>query len=341
MKLQMTRLFEITYILLNKKSVTAKELAQQFGVSTRTIRRDVDSLSLAGIPVYTRKGKNGGISLMPDFVLNKSILSEQEQNEILTALHGLSMVKTDDAKGVLARLSTIFNKTATNWLEVDFSDWDYNDEFNDFTTAILGCQVVEFDYYNSYGDKTFRRVEPMQLSFKYKAWYLKAFCLTKQGMRLYKLTRVRNLAVTQEQFLPRDVQSAEADNDSHHADAHTGITLPIDTRENITIPVDTRENITIPADTRKNIAIPADTRKNITIKLRIAPDATYRVFDDFGEDMIEKQPDGSFIVTRTYPEDNWVYSYVLSFGEHAQVLEPEHLREIIKTKAKNILELYF
>ena len=148
--MQSNRLFEIIYILLNKKSVPARELAEQFGVSTRTIYRDIDTLSLAGIPIYTEKGKGGGISLLPDFVLNKSILSEQEQNEILAALHGLSNVKTAETNQILKKLSTVFNKTAANWLEVDFSDWSYNnDYFNYFKFAILERRIAEFDYYNA------------------------------------------------------------------------------------------------------------------------------------------------------------------------------------------------
>jgi len=99
--MQSSRLFEIIYLLLNKKSMTAKELAERFDVSTRTIYRDVDVLSLAGIPVYTEKGKNGGISLLPDYVLNKSILSESEQEEILSALQSLSCIGNDDEGQVL------------------------------------------------------------------------------------------------------------------------------------------------------------------------------------------------------------------------------------------------
>jgi len=59
MKMKINRLFEITTILLNKGTVTAKELADRFGVSTRTIYRDIDVLSSAGVPVYMNKG-NGG-----------------------------------------------------------------------------------------------------------------------------------------------------------------------------------------------------------------------------------------------------------------------------------------
>ena len=163
-KMQINRMFEIIYILMDKKQVTANALATHFGVSRQTICRDIDTLSVAGIPICTQKGKGGGISLLPDFVLNKSLLSEQEQREILSALQGLSNVKTAETEHVLQKLSTIFNKPTANWLEVDYSGWSHeNDFFNDFKRAILEHRIAEFDYYNSYGDKTFRRIEPMQL----------------------------------------------------------------------------------------------------------------------------------------------------------------------------------
>ncbi|WP_124067140.1 WYL domain-containing protein [Clostridium sp. E02] len=72
--MQINRLFEMVYLLLNKKNVTAGEMAKHFEVSPRTIYRDVELLSSAGIPIYMTKGKGGGISLLPDFVLNKTYL---------------------------------------------------------------------------------------------------------------------------------------------------------------------------------------------------------------------------------------------------------------------------
>ena len=85
----LNRLLGIIYILMNKGTVTAGELADRFEVSVLTIYRDIETLSMAGIPVYARKGKNGGISLTEQFVLNKMLVSEQEQAEILAALTGL------------------------------------------------------------------------------------------------------------------------------------------------------------------------------------------------------------------------------------------------------------
>ncbi|MCL2840971.1 MAG: YafY family transcriptional regulator [Defluviitaleaceae bacterium] len=299
--MQINRLFEIIYILLDKKKVTAKELTAHFGVSRQTIIRDLDTLSTVGIPIYTERGKGGGIRLLPDFVLNKSILSEQEQNEILSALHGLSNVKTNDTTQVLQKLSTIFNKPTTNWLEVDFSGWTHeNDFFNAFKEAILAQRIIEFNYYNMDGDKTFRRIEPMQVWFKSKAWYLKGFCLTKQGMRLYRLSRIKNLTVTDEHFCQRD-------------------------------------SLDISGNPISSIY---EGGKNVQLKLHIAPEKAYRVFDDLYESMVEKQSDGSFITTMTWPETTWLYDFILSFGQYIEVIEPKHIREIIKSEAEKISGKY-
>lgn len=299
--MQINRLFEIVYILLDKKSVTARELTEHFGVSRRTICRDIDTLSMAGIPIYTERGKGGGISLLPNFVLNKSILNEPEQNEILSALQGLSKVKTDDANQVMQKLSTIFNKTTASWLEVDYAGWTHeHDFFNGFKTAIIERRIVEFDYYNGYGDKTFRRVEPLQIWFKSRAWYLKGFCLTKQEMRLYKLSRIKSLIVTDEISAERDTRTVSGN--------------PI-------LGIYEGENV-------------------VTIKLRIEQERAYRVFDDFYESMVEKQPDGSFIAVVSWPEDAWLYGFLLSYGKYIEVLEPEHIRNIIKNEAQEITKKY-
>ena len=298
--MQTSRLFEIIYFLLNKKNVTAGELAAHFGVSRRTICRDIDALCLAGIPIYTERGKGGGIRLLPDFVLNKSILSEQEQNEVLSALQALSNIKACDGDQTLRKLSAIFNKTTSNWLEVDFSDWHQEDSyFNDCKIAIIERRIARFDYYNSYGEKTFRRVEPIQLWFKSKSWYLKGFCLSKQGMRLYKLSRIRNLLVTGEHFPERDFLAAADDPLGHWGE-----------------------------------------QQALTLKLRIEAEMTYRVYDDFHESHVERQPDGSFIVRVTFPEDNWVYGFLLSYGKYMEVLEPERIRRLLQEETQNILRKY-
>jgi predicted DNA-binding transcriptional regulator YafY len=284
---------------LNKNRVTAKELAERFSVSTRTIYRDIDVISLAGIPIYTEKGKGGGISLLPDFVLCKSVFSENEQNEILSMLQGLTQIQSADADRVLHKLSAIFNKTAANWLEVDFSDWSYEreDYWGSFKTAILQRRITEFDYYSTYSEKTHRRVEPIQLWFKSKAWYLKAYDLTKQDMRLFKLTRMQGLALTDETFDERDLLA------------------------------------TVPSQQPSS-----KQKQDVNLRLRISGEMAYRVLDEFAGCVEEQEADGSYIISLCWPEDNWVYGTILSFGEYIEVLEPPHVRDIIREKARNIYE---
>jgi biotin operon repressor len=121
--LQISRLFETVYLLLNKKSMTANELAEHFEVSKRTILRDIDRLSAAGIPVYTTQGKGGGISILDNFVLNKAAISDEEQNQILLALQSLSATQYVNGDELLSKLGALFDKSDSAWIEVDFSRW--------------------------------------------------------------------------------------------------------------------------------------------------------------------------------------------------------------------------
>ena len=133
------RLFEIVYILMQKKKTTAKELADRFEVSTRTIYRDIETLSGANIPIYASKGKDGGIGLLDEYVLNKTILSEEEQNQILFALQGMKKVKGQDEKDILEKLSILFNKKINDWIKIDFSNWGniQEERFDIIKSAIL------------------------------------------------------------------------------------------------------------------------------------------------------------------------------------------------------------
>lgn len=291
----MNRLFEIVYILLHKKKVTAKELAERFEVSVRTIYRDLDALSIAGIPVYTNKGKNGGIALMEDFVLDRSLLSKEEQNEIMFALEGMKKLQENTENDLLLKLGDIFQKSNLEWINIDFSHWGnvgQEDKFKNIKKGILQTKVLQFQYYNTQGDKTERRVEPMQLYFKSKSWYLKAYCLTKQEFRMFKITRMKQVMVTEETFTRREM-------------------------------VVEKPNYTV---------------KPVTIVLEIDQTLAFRVYDEFEEENIKQKENGNFEITVTYPEDGWVYGYLLSFGSGIKIISPNHVKEMVKETAKRMLE---
>lgn len=134
-------MFEIIYILLDKKIVTARELAQRFEVSQRTIYRDIETLSSAGIPIYMIKGKGGGISILEAFVLNKAVLTEEEKLDVLSSLQAVGAIKFNETTSALQKLASFFGENNSDWIEIDFSSW-YNSEkeakmFNDIKFAIL------------------------------------------------------------------------------------------------------------------------------------------------------------------------------------------------------------
>lgn len=220
-----SRLFKILYHLLEKGHATATELADEMEVSARTIYRDIDALSGAGIPIYAEPGRNGGICLLPDFTLDRALLSEKEKKEILTAIEGLSATGYTAGRETLTKLSALFHMDAGSWLEVDFSRWGNpgrdNEKFEMLKTAVIQHREITMFYANANGEKSKRRVQPLKLFYKSKAWYLKAFCLEKQDFRLFKLHRISHLEISGQTFVPKSYPEAE----SGGPEAYTQIVL--------------------------------------------------------------------------------------------------------------------
>ena len=202
--MQESRLFRIVYYLLEKGRATAPELAEKFEVSVRTIYRDIDALSGAGIPIYAEAGRNGGIHLMDDFILDKAVFSKEEKQEILTALQSLNYTKNIQSSQTLQKLSALFQLHSENWLEVDFSRWGNNgtdnEKFELLKAAVIQQKCVKITYANSCGTISERIVQPLKLSYKSMSWYLKAYCTEKQDYRIFKLTRMIQLEVLADGF---------------------------------------------------------------------------------------------------------------------------------------------
>lgn len=201
--MQINRLFEMIYILLNRKNMTARELAEYFEVSPRTIYRDVELLSTAGIPIYMTKGKGGGIALLPDFVLNKTVLTDSEKADILSALHAVDAVSPDQVSTAVGKLSSMFGGAGGDWLEVDFSGWANADReaavFAALKEAVLAKKKVSFLYHSGEGSAR-RTVEPLKLCFKGQSWYLYAYCTLRSDYRFFKLRRIRELELLEDTF---------------------------------------------------------------------------------------------------------------------------------------------
>lgn len=198
------RLFKILYYVLEKGKVTANELAEKYEVSIRTIYRDIDVLSSAGIPIYATQGKGGGIEIADDFVLKKSFLSENEQEQILIALKGLELTNKEYGNELLTKLTALFKTKNTNWIEVDFTNWQrsksYDELFKDIKSAIINKNIVRFIYFSSNKKETSRKVKPIRLLFKGWDWYVYAFCLSRNDFRYFKLSRIKEFEILPNTF---------------------------------------------------------------------------------------------------------------------------------------------
>ena len=298
--MQINRMFEIIYLLLDKEKVSAKELSERFEVSTRTIYRDVERLSAAGIPIYMTKGRNGGIRLLPDYILNKTLLTDAEKSSILSALHSLNALDEESVQNTLSKLGMFFGQNNTGFIEIDYNDWGnlIKEQFEKSKQAILLRRILSFDYVSAKNEATKRKVEPYVLWFKDKTWYLKCFCLDRQNPRIFRLSRMRNVTITDQTYVPRNMIFEE----------------------------EAQENQYVPSAAK--------------IVMKVGKEQRYRVLGEFFEKDVVENEDGSFTVTMNLTEDEWVYGYILSFGSSAVVLEPEHTKKIIKERLRKNLENY-
>lgn len=193
------RLFKILYYVLENGKVTANELADKYEVSIRTIYRDIDVISSAGIPIYATQGKGGGIEISEDFILRKSMLTKKEQEQIMVALRGLEATNKEYEDELLTKLNALFKMKNTNWLEVDFTNWQrsksYDELFKNIKSAIINKNIVRFMYFSSNKKETSRVVKPIRLLFKGWDWYVYAFCLLRNDFRYFKLSRIKEFKI--------------------------------------------------------------------------------------------------------------------------------------------------
>lgn len=293
------RLFQMLYILLEKKAATAPELAEKLEVSVRTVYRDVEALSMAGVPVYATPGKGGGISLMKNYAFDKALLSDDEQNQILFAIQSLSAADLN-ADALLSKLGGLFQKPETQWISVDFSRWGFNRldkaRFEQIKQAIIKKKVLKIRYCGSSGKISDREIKPFQLVYKDKSWYLQSFCRKAEAYRLFKVSRMIEIADSGERF-------SDAFPDAPTVD----IDMPVMT----------------------------DT---VSVKLAFLPEAAFRVYDEFYRALVTELPDGTLLVTAKMPEDEWVMPYLFSFGPAVTVLSPENLKKQMADYAKTVFE---
>lgn len=196
----------ISYLIDHPKT-TAKELSEKFHVNRRTIMRDIDDLTLVGIPLYCKKGKNGGIYLMDSVEINKPPLSKTELMSIETSLKSRLQVLHDDP--TFHAILKLNKMEGVADFEIDLSLSTGNIELRklvlDLLSAIRNNQLICFDYMNAQGEESRKKAEPYRIVFKDRSWYMDAYCYSTKRFNVYKLARLSNLS-TEGTFSKRDYQ---------------------------------------------------------------------------------------------------------------------------------------
>lgn len=291
------RLFHMLYLLLENGGMTAPALSKKLEVSVRTVYRDVETLAMAGIPIHATAGKSGGISLMPGFTFDKSILSGEERDKLLLAVQSLRAAD-QEVDNLLYKLGAAFHRPDADWIAVDFARWGLRrtdtERFALLKTAILNREILRLTYCGASGEKTRRLVRPLRLVYKDKNWYLQAYCQHAEDFRLFKMGRIVAVAPTGEGFA-QDVNANPP---------------PIESE--------------------------APPCFGSNISLRFSPQIAFRVYDEFDPDSIAEAADGYLRVEVGFPIDRWVVSYLFSFGTEVEILAPADLRAKIADYAEKI-----
>ena len=300
--MQIDQLFELVYVLIEKKQVTAKEMAKRFGVSTRTIYRWVEALSVSGIPVYALTGRGGGIAISENYTLDKTVLSEEERLELVSSVKALDSLSGGTTGEKLSRLVP----NNTDWLEVDFSPWSPEGQgvrqlFGTLRECILKKRQVEFDYFGGNGKTERRSVHPWKLVYRGQAWYLLGWCNTRKAERYFKLSRMVNVEQTGR---VANVMIREAEH-SENSGFKVEQEIPL-----------------------------------IKIKAKVSAGKAFYLLDSFACSETKTGSDGSLIVTFTAPDSDWLIGNLLGYGADLKIISPKKIRDAVIKEAIGVTELY-
>lgn len=308
--MRIDRLLSITVMMLNRDRITARELAEKFEVSVRTIYRDLDALLLAGIPVLSYPGNEGGYGLMENYKLSRQLLSIEEMLSILSSLQSIN-VSLEDKKydSAMEKIKSLVpgdrREEVSRHMErmiIDFVPWGGNIRQKSNLTAIhkavTGSRIIEFSYTNNAGIRTKRKAEPMTLFFRGYGWYLFAYCLLKNDYRVFRLARIRDLITLPDGFTRRE----KSYRDYTAPDFEAG--------------------------------------EKVELVIRFSNEIRPWVEDTFEDGDIIDSGDTHFTARTEVGKSEGIYPWIFSFGEHAEVLEPEEIRREILEISEKILKKY-
>ncbi|MBN2737146.1 MAG: YafY family transcriptional regulator [Spirochaetales bacterium] len=307
--MRLDRLLSLYVMLLNRKKISALDLAREFQVSVRTIYRDMGALETAGLPVTSYPGPQGGFGFIEGYHIDRQVLSFQDILAILSALKVMgSTLANKEIYQVLEKVKTLvpFEKTPgiDGWSKrfgVDMLPWgresDFKSRLNLIQTALFENRQLEIVYLNGQGEENRRVIDIYHLHFKAYSWYIMAYCHLRKDIRYFKLSRIKEVKPLDSYFEYNEKLASKQENDSGESSF-------------------------------------------IPLKLHFSSIVKARVYDCFPIKDIHEQDDASVIVETLGDMSESSLSFFLGFGEQLEVLEPEELKEKMAEKVQKLIALY-
>jgi predicted DNA-binding transcriptional regulator YafY len=301
--MKIDRLLGILTTLLNNDKTKAKELAEKFEVSIRTIHRDIEDICKAGIPVVTYQGGDGGIRIAQGYKFDKNILSNDELSNILIGLKSIeSITQGSQVKLLLEKITPRVEDVLSinNSIFIDLSSFyktSLSHKINTLREAIQSSQEVCFNYYSNKGMIN-RCIEPYFITFKWSAWYVFGYCKLRKNFRIFKLNRMDALEANNTSFTVRQLPKDEARLDDYFNNQGKTVTLLLDAS------------------------------------------MEYKIIETYGVGSYEIIKDNKIKFNLEYRNHEYAIQTILAFGDKAEVLSPKSIIDEIKQCAENILNMY-
>lgn len=299
--MKLDRLIGILSVLLQKEKVTSPYLAEKFEVSRRTVSRDIDDLCSAGIPIVTTQGKNGGISIMEGYRIDRTLLTSSDMQAILAGLRSLDSVSgTNRYLQLMEKLSAGASNlmAGDHHILIDLSSW-YKSSLSPKIELIHGAidslRTISFTYFSPRGE-SFRTAEPYYLVFQWSSWYVWAYCLDKNDFRLFKLNRMTNLK-TGDFFEKRSAPAPEFSQERVFPYLYQ-------------------------------------------VKAIISSEYKWRLVEEYGFDSFSVLPDGRLMFSFGFTDKESIVGWILTFGDGAELLEPKEFRGELLSVSKKLVKKY-
>lgn len=305
--MKIDRLIALIVILLEHEVISARELAERLEVSRRTIYRDIDTLTYAGLPIFTHQGAMGGVGLMKSFKIDKMLFTQHDMQTLLTSLNSYrQLFRHKEIGHVLEKLNSICREGGTaisdGKFAVDLSLNQGNESLRILLSFIENAmnkhRYLTFDYVDRGGHIGSRKVEPYQVVFKESSWYLQSYCVKRQDYRIFKLARMSKLQVLRENFVPRDFTP-----------------LPMN-------------------------KVDWMNQNWVTVRIRIHRSVMDKVIERFGEDHILQIEEETCLATYPIINNTFGYDKLLAFGDKCDVIGPSEVRAGFQDYVRSILSKY-